>query len=82
MTLHSTGGLDVPLKTDAHYFYLLSCHYTVIIFTHPSISQILQSELVREFRGRHCVGQVLLICENQQCSVPQLVLLQLRKDVD
>ena len=64
-----------------HIIYIY-CHYTVIIFTHPSISQILQSELVREFRGRHCVGQVLLISENQQGRVPQLVLLQLRKDVD
>ena len=58
------------------------CHHTVKIFTHPSISQILQSELVRQFRGRHCVGQVLLVSENQQSRVPQLVLLQLRKDVD
>lgn len=48
--------------------------------THGPAAQRLQSQLVGQLAHRHGIGHVLLVGKHQQDGVPQLVLLQLRRE--
>jgi hypothetical protein len=41
-----------------------------------ALAQRLQAKLLSDFSGRHGVGQILLVAENEQNSVTELILVQ------
>ena len=56
VALHSAGGLNVPLGKKR-----ISINQKSKILIYPAVSKVLESQLVGELGGGHCIGQVLLV---------------------
>ena len=58
VALHSAGGLNVPLGKKRISIKNLK------IPIYPAVSKVLESQLVGELGGGHCIGQVLLVSKH------------------
>ena len=82
VSLGSASCLDVPLKKSIHVKSINTC-FPAELFErlYFSVSQVLQSEFVREFASAHRIWQILFVGKDQKVRIAEFVLLKLFEEI-
>ena len=81
-TDHDLGQRMWPgCTTEIKYLMQKMIFTSCLNKSYPPVPEVLQSQFISEFAGRHGIWQILFVSEHQKCGVPQLVLLKLQHDM-
>merc|ERR1719323_2278066 len=72
-SLLARQGSREPIKA---FIQAIPCGRTCRLNVPLTVTQVVQTQLFRHLSCSHGIGQVLLVCEDKQHSVPHLILVQ------